>query len=186
MRLTPLVLAGVVAALPCTPLVAQLRSSRPIPQQQNLPRLLVANPHSFSAQDSTAAVRVGAGLRDRIEKSADRWFKVILRAQMNEALQQYAYPVDALLPPLVARQLGQSLNARARVVSTIQRGEGGRFTLDSRLANMNDDAGYMVRSVQNPNESLEEFGSRTGEALTPAFRALQARKGPSCRLSCRF
>ena len=176
MRLTPLVLAGVVAGLPGTPLVAQLRSSRPIPQQQNLPRLLVANPHSFSAQDSTAAVRVGAGLRDRIEKSADRWFKVVLRAQMNEALQQYAYPVDALLPPLVARQLGQSLNARAMVVSTMQRGEGGRFTLESRLANMNDDAGFIVRAVQNPNESLEEFGSRAGESLTPAFRALQDAK----------
>jgi tetratricopeptide (TPR) repeat protein len=176
MRLTPLVLAGFAAGLPCTPLVAQLRSSRPIPAQQNLPRLLVANPHSFSAQDSTAAVRVGAGLRDRIEKSADRWFKVVLRAQMNEALQQYAYPVDALLPPLVARQLGQSLNARAMVVSTLQRGEGGRFTLEARLANMNDDAGFIVRAVQNPNESLEEFGARGADALSPAFRALQDAK----------
>ncbi|HJR33379.1 MAG TPA: hypothetical protein VJ817_00395, partial [Gemmatimonadales bacterium] len=176
MRLTPLVLAGFAAALPCTPLAAQLRSSRPNPQVQNLPRLLVANPHSFSAQDSTAAVRVGAGLRDRIEKTADRWFKVVLRAQMNEALQQYAYPVDALLPPLVARQLGQSLTARAMVVSTLQRGEGGRFTVDARLANMNDDAGFMVRAVQNPNESLEEFGSRTADALTPALRALQDAK----------
>jgi tetratricopeptide (TPR) repeat protein len=30
--------------------------------------------------------------------------------------------------------------------------------------------------VQNPNESLEDFGSRTGELLTPAFRALQDAK----------
>ena len=176
MRLTPLVVAGIVAALPCTPIAAQLRSSRPIPQQANLPRLLVANPFSFSSQDSAAAVRVGAGLRDKIEKSTDRWFKVVQRAQMNEALQQYAYPVDAVLPPLVARQLAQSLNARAMVVGTLLRGEGGRYTLEARLANMNDDAGYIARSTQAPNQSFEDFGAAAGDALTPAFRALQDAK----------
>jgi len=176
MRLTPLVVAGIVAALPCTPMAAQLRSSRPIPQQQNLPRLLVANPFSFSPQDSAAAVRVGAGLRDRVEKTADRWFKVVQRAQMNEALQQYAYPVDAVLPPLVARQLAQSLNARAMVVGTLLRGDGGRYTFEARLANMNDDAGYIARVTQAPNQSFEEFGAAGGDALAPAFRALQDAK----------
>lgn len=172
MRLTPLVVAGIVAALPCTPMAAQLRSSRPIPQQQNLPRLLVANPFSFSAQDSAAAVRVGAGLRDRAEKNADKWFKVVQRAQMNEALQQYAYPVDAVLPPLVARQLALSLNARAMVVGTLLRGDGGRYTIEARLANMNDDAGYIARVTQSPNQSFEEFGAKAADSLTPAFRAL--------------
>ncbi len=172
MRLTPLVVAGLVAALPCTPLAAQLRSSRPIPQQQNLPRLLVANPFSFSAHDSAAAVRIGVGLRDRVEKNADRWFKVVQRAQMNEALQQYAYPVDAVLPPLVARQLGQSLNARAMVFGTLLRGDGGRYTIEARLANMNDDAGYIARVTQSPNQSFEEFGAKAADSLAPAFRAL--------------
>jgi tetratricopeptide (TPR) repeat protein len=173
MRLTPLVLASLAVAAPGTPLVAQLRSSRPIPQQQNLPRLLVANPFSFSTQqDSAASVRVGAGMRDKLEKTTDRWFKVILRAQMNEALQQYAYPVDAVLPPLVARQLAQSLNARAMVVGTLQRGEGGRYTLDARLANMNDEAGQMVKIVQVANQSFEDFGAAAADALMPAFRAL--------------
>jgi tetratricopeptide (TPR) repeat protein len=176
MRLTPLVVAGIVAALPCTPMAAQLRSSRPIPQQQNLPRLLVANPFSFSAQDSAAAVRVGAGLRDRVEKNAERWFKVVQRAQMNEALQQYAYPVDAVLPPLVARQLAQSLNARAMVVGTLLRGDGGRYTIEARLANMNDDAGYIARVTQSPNQSFEEFGARAADSLAAAFRALQDAK----------
>ena len=176
MRLTPLVVAGIVAALPSAPLTAQLRSSRPIPQQANLPRLLVANPFSFSPQDSAASVRVGAGLRDRVEKIADRWFKVVQRVQMNEALQQYAYPVDAVLPPLVARQLAQSLNARAMVVGTLLRGDGGRYTLEARLANMNDDAGYIVRSTQLPNQSFEDFGASATDALAPAFRALQDAK----------
>jgi tetratricopeptide (TPR) repeat protein len=177
MRLTPLVLASLAAAAPGMPLAAQLRSSRPIPQQQNLPRLLVANPFSFSTQqDSAASVRVGSGLRDKLEKTTDRWFKVILRAQMNEALQQYAYPVDAVLPPLVARQLGQSLNARAMVVGTLHRGEGGRYTIEARLANMNDEAGQMVKVVQSANQSFEDFGGAAADALMPAFRALQDAK----------
>lgn len=172
MRLTPLILAGAIAAMPVFPVAAQLRSSRPPPQLVNLPRLMVANPFSFSALDSAAAVRVGSGVRDRVEKVADRWYKAIARAQMNEALQQYAYPTDAVLPPLVARQLAQSLNARAMVISTLLKGEGGRYTVEARLAGMNDDAGAMVRVTQMANQAFEEFGARVGDSLGLAFRAL--------------
>ena len=176
MRLARLVLASLAATLSAAPLTAQLRSSRPPVQQANLPRLLVANPFSFSAQDSGAAVRVGAGLRDKVEKISDRWFKTIQRAQMNDALIQYAYPVDAVLPPVVARQLAQSLNARAMVVSTLLRGEGNRYVLESRLANMNDEAGQIIRVVQLPNQSFEDFGGKAGDSLSSAFRALSDAK----------
>jgi tetratricopeptide (TPR) repeat protein len=176
MRLTPLVLAGVASALPLAPSVAQLRSSRPPVQVQNLPRFLVANPFSFSAQDSAAAVRIGAGMRDKIEGVADKWFKTITRVQMNEALLQYAYPADAVLPPLVARQLAQSLNARVMVSGTLLRGEGSRLSVEARLAGLTDDAGHMVRAVQLPNQSFEEFGAKLGDSLGPAFRALPEAK----------
>jgi len=172
MRLDQLALAGLCLALPTAPLAAQLRSSRPPPQQLNLPRLMVANPHSFSAQDSTASVRIGQGLRDRIEKVSDRWYKTLTRAQMNEALQQYAYPVDAVLPPMVGRQLATSLNARVLVVATMLKGEGGRYSVEARMAGINDDAGQMVKLTQNANESFEDFGARVGEAFEPAFKAL--------------
>lgn len=172
MRLRTLVFVGAVAAVPVAPLSAQLRSGRPQQPVVNLPRLMVANPHSFSAQDSSAAVRIGAGMRDRVDHIADRWYKVILREQMNEALQQYAYPVDAVLPPLVARQLASSLQARAMVVSTVLRGEGGRLTVEARLANISDDAGHIVKVSQAPNQSLEEFGARVADSLSGAFRAL--------------
>ncbi|HEU5220031.1 MAG TPA: hypothetical protein VFU23_15330 [Gemmatimonadales bacterium] len=172
MRLTPLVLAAAAVTLPLAPVVAQLRSSRPPPQLANLPRLLVANPFSFSAQDSAPAVRTGSGLRDKVSNVADRWYKVITREQMNEALQQYAYPVDAVLPPLVARQLATSLNARAMVISTMLKGEGGRFTVEARLAGLTDDAGQMVRITQLPNQSFEDFGQRIGDSLNAAFKAL--------------
>jgi tetratricopeptide (TPR) repeat protein len=176
MRLNQLVAAGIVLALPATPLAAQLRSSRPPPQQQNLPRLMVANPHSFSAQDSTASVRVGQGLRDKIGGVSDRWYKTLQRAQMNEALQQYAYPVDAVLPPMVARQLATSLNARVMIIGTMLKGEGGRYTVEARLAGINDDAGQMVRMTQNPNESFEDFGARIASAFEPTFKALDDAK----------
>ncbi len=172
MRLTHLVLAGLGVALPGVPLAAQLRSSRPTPQAVNLPRLMVANPHSFSAQDSAASVRVGAGMRDRVDRISDKWYKTITRIQMNEALQQYAYPVDAVLPPLVARQLAQSLQARAMVMSTMLKGDAGRYAVEARLAGMNDDAGHMVRVAQAGNESFEDFGQRVADSLSGAFKAL--------------
>jgi tetratricopeptide (TPR) repeat protein len=174
MRVNQLIAAGLSVALAAaaSPLSAQLRSSRPPPQIANLPRLMVANPHSFSSQDSTASVRIGQGMRSKIEGLSDRWYKILQRAQMNEALQQYAYPVDAVLPPMVARQLASSLNARTMVVATMLKGEGGRYTVDARLAGIADDAGQMVRMTQNPNESYEDFGGRIAEAFGPAFRAL--------------
>lgn len=176
MRLTPLLFAGVAIALPLSSSLAQLRSSRPPAQIQNLPRLLVANAFSFTAQDSAAAVRTGSGMRDKIEGIADKWFKTITRVQMNEALIQYAYPADALLPPLVARQLASSLNARVMVSSTLLRGEGGRITVEARLAGLTDDAGHMVRGTQLPNQSFEEFGGKLADSLGPAFRALPEAK----------
>jgi tetratricopeptide (TPR) repeat protein len=152
---------------------AQLRANRPPPVQPNLPRLLVANPYSFSSQDSTAAVRVGHGMREEITDGADKWYRTITRQQMNEALQQYAYPVDALLPPMVARQLAAQLGpARAMILSNLVRGEGGRYAVEARLAGINDDAGQVVRLTQNANESFEDFGKRIAQALLPAFRAL--------------
>src|ERR1041384_578543 len=184
MRVHPLLLAGVFAALLAAPGEAQLRSSRPTQPVVNLPRLMVANPHSFSPQDSSAAVRIGAGLRDRIERISDRWFKTVQRAQMNEALQQYAYPVDAVLQPMVAQQLASSLSARTMVVSTILKGEGGSYTLETRLVGVSDDAGHVVRVTQAPNQSYEEVGARAADSLGSAFKALQdARLCESTRLT---
>ena len=170
MRLTPLLLAG-LTVLPTVPLAAQLRSSRPPRPAANLPRLLVANPYTFTSGDSAAAVRIGAGLRERTEGKADKWYLVIQRTQMNEALRQYAYPEDAVLPPLVARQLAASLQARAMIVSTMSR-EQGRLLVESRLIKTSQEAGHMVRLAQAPNQSFEELGQRLADSLENAFKAL--------------
>jgi len=172
MRLTPLLLAAAAVTLPSAPALAQLRSSRPPPQLTNLPRLLVANPFSFSAQDSSPAVRTGSGMRDKLTDVADKWYKTITREQMNEALLQYAYPKDAVLPPIVARTLATSLNARAMVIANLLKGEGGRYTVEARLSGLTDNAGQIVRVTQLANQSFEEFGQRVGDSLNTAFKAL--------------
>jgi tetratricopeptide (TPR) repeat protein len=170
LRFAPLI-AGLLTVAP-VPLAAQLRASRPPRPVQNLPRLMVANPHSFASADSAAAVRVGAGLREKLESVADRWYTMIQRNQMNDALVQYGYPPDAVLPPLVARQLGTQLQARALVSSTLSRTEGGRVVVEARLLGINDQTGYMIRMTQEPNQSFEDLGKALGDALKPAFNAL--------------
>ena len=162
------VLSAVIAA----PAAAQLRAARPARPVQNNPRLMVANPHSFAAADSAAAVRVGAGMRERLEVVTEKWFMVVLRSQMNDALVQYGYPPDAVLPPLVARQLGSQLQARAMLTGTLTRGEGGRVAVEIRLVGISDNTGYMVRAAQAPNQSFEDLGKLIADALRGAFIAL--------------
>ena len=174
-RCTPLATLA-LALMAAAPLAAQLRASRPPRPVQNNPRLMVANPHSFAPTDSAAAVRVGSGMRERIEGIAEKWYTAITRAQMNEALLQYGYPPDAVLPPLVARQLASQLQARALVTATLTRGEGGRVNVETRLAGISDQTGQMVRLSQAANQSFEEFGGKLADSLKGAFNALQDAK----------
>lgn len=174
MRLTR-VLAAVTA---CATLIAadvpaQLRPNRNMPARVNTnPRLLVATPHVFAAADSAAAVRVGNGMRSRLIGQAERWFNVVTRDQMNEALAQYAYPIDAVLPPLVSRTLATALQARVMVSSTMTRDAAGRYTVQARLAGLNDDAGHLITLTQAAGQTPEAFGEAAANALLPAFRAL--------------
>lgn len=173
MRLTRALVAATALTLVIgADLSAQVRPSRAQPRVNPNPRLLVATPHVFAASDSAAAVRVGNGMRNRLVGQAERWFNVITRDQMNEALEQYAYPPDAVLPPMVARTLASTLQARFMVSSTMTRDAGGRYTISARLAGMNDEAGHLVVNVQAADQSFEEFGVATANALLPAFRAL--------------
>lgn len=176
MRLTRFSLA-IVALAAATPLRAQLRSNRPSPATQNLPRMLVANPYASNSADSAAAVRVGDAVRKRLGEAASRSFTAITREQMNEVLLQYAYPADAVLPPTAARTLASQLQARFLVSATLARSEGGRYTVQVRAIGMNDRAGHAITAHQQPNQSLEEFGRAAADQIVPAFRALEdARK----------
>ncbi len=171
LRVAPVVF-GLLALVSIAPAEAQLRASRPPTPVKNNPRLLVANPHTFAAADSAAAVRVGNGMREKIEAVSDKWYTVIQRAQMNDALIQYGYPPDAVLPPLVARQLGTQLQARAMVIGTLARGDGGKVMIEARLVAGNDQTGHIISMTQAAGQSFEDLGGKLAESLKGAFAAL--------------
>ncbi len=173
MRLTRSVLFSLAALGTAVPATAQLRAVRPQRPVQNLPRLFVATPFVSSSADSTAAVRVGDGLRKRMANVAGKWFRVITREQMNEALMQYAYPADAVLAPVVARTLAGTLQAQALVTGIMARSENNRFSASVRVVGYSDKAGFLANLAQTENQSLEDFGSRLADQLTDAFKAME-------------
>ncbi len=134
-------------------------------------RMLVGNPHSFSSQDSVPSVTVGEGMRTRVEKLVGTQFRVLTRAEMNDALLQYGYPKDAILSALPLRSLAQSLTARAMIVSTLTRDAGGKFTVTARLAGLNDEAGNVVVLTQGAGQALPELGSKAAEGFQPAIKS---------------
>lgn len=176
MRVVRLLLPILFAAGLTGSATAQLRSNRPNRPTQNNPRLMTANPYAANSADSAAAVRVGEGMRKRMEDVAGKWFTVITRDQMNEALLQYAYPADAVLPPTVARTLATQLQARFIITSTLSRTEGGRYAVQVRAIGMNDRAGYTASLTQAPNTSPEDFGKAAADALGANFKALEDAK----------
>ena len=89
------------------------------------PKLLVATPYAFLGADSALAVEVGIAMRLRMERVAGTTYRVIPQQQMQTALAQYGYPIDALLPPVVARVLALQLQARVLMTSTIGKNEAG-------------------------------------------------------------
>lgn len=176
MRVVRLLLPMVFAAGVTGTATAQLRSNRPQRPTQSLPRLMTANPYAANSADSAAAVRVGEGMRKRMEDVAGRWFLIITRDQMNEALLQYAYPADAVLPPTVARTLASQLQARFLVTSTLARTEVGRYAVQVRAIGMNDRAGYAASLTQAPSTTPEDFGKAAADALIGNFKALDDAK----------
>ena len=169
--------AGLLAA----PLVAQgiPRGARTTQRVANAPRLMVANPFAFAPGDSASAVRIGSAIRNEMKDIVGRDYAVIEQSQMNDALKQYGYPVDAILTPPLATTLAKNIQGRVIVTSTLQRGQGqdkGRPTVTARLIGVNDDAGNVVTLTQQQNESVEKFGERIAKALEPAVKALSDAK----------
>ena len=169
MRLALVALVGVVSA---TPIAAQgiPRNAR---QQTvtNAPRLMVANPFAFATADSANAVKIGSAARAQMKDIAGRNFTVVEQSQMNDALKQYGYPVDAILTPPLATTLAKNIQARVLMTGTMSRGAGGRTTVSARLTGVNDDAGNVVTLTQGQGQSLEDFGKKLAQALGPAVKA---------------
>jgi tetratricopeptide (TPR) repeat protein len=175
MFLFRLVILAAVGSAALSPLAAQgiPRGARASQQTVNAaPRFMVANPFAFASADSAPAVQFGSGLREEMKGMVGRDYQVVEQAQMNDALKQYGYPIDAILSPALATTLAKNIQARFIVSSTLNKAEGGRFTVTARLAGVNDDAGNVVTLTQNANETPAAFGKRLAEALAPAVKSL--------------
>ncbi len=166
-----LVLLAAFAA--AAPLAAQIPTRRPSSTStaSAAPRMLVANPHSYTAQDSAPSIEIGEGLRSRMDKIAGGLFRVVTRQEMNDALLQFGYPKDAVLGPLPARSLAQSLNARAMVFSTLSRDQAGKVTVTARLSGLNDDAGNVVSLSQAGGQTGADLGGKLAEGLQLTVKA---------------
>ncbi|MEE8360757.1 MAG: hypothetical protein V3R71_01310 [Gemmatimonadales bacterium] len=140
------------------------------------PRMMVATPYVFASADSAAAVAVGDDLRERMNRAAGSNFHVITREQMNEALVQWGYPQDAILDNNVVLRFAQQLNARTIVLSAMSREQDGRYSLTTRFAGVNDDAGYVVRRTQAVGETLEEFAKDLADDFKEPIRAYKDAK----------
>ncbi|MGZ8398041.1 MAG: tetratricopeptide repeat protein [Gemmatimonadales bacterium] len=170
LRLAILALVGVASTVP---VAAQGIPRGARTQTANAaPRLMVANPFAFASADSVTAVRIGSAAREQMKSIAGRNFSVVEQAQMNDALKQYGYPVDAILSPPLATTLAKNIQARVLVSSTLARGAGGRTSVTARLIGVNDDAGNVVTLSQEQGQSLEDFGKKVAQALGPAVKSL--------------
>jgi len=174
-RVVTVAVVGSAILAPLSPLAAQgiPRGARASQQTANTsPRFMVANPFAFASADSAPAVKIGTGLREEMKNVVGRDYQIIEQAQMNDALKQYGYPIDAILSPALATTLAKNIQARFIVSSSLNKVEGGRFTVTARLAGVNDDAGNVVSLTQNANETPDAFGKRLAEALQPAVKSL--------------
>jgi len=133
---------------------------------------MVANPFAFAPADSAPAVKIGSAVREEMKDVVGRDYVVIEQTQMNDALKQYGYPVDAILSPALATTLAKNIQARFVVNSTMNKAQGGRYAVTARLIGVNDDAGNVVTLAQNANETPEAFGERLAKALQPAVKSL--------------
>lgn len=147
------------------------RNARTTQTVANAPRLMVANPFAFAPGDSAAAVRIGSALRQEMKNIVGRNFTVIEQTQMNDALKQYGYPIDAILSPPLATTLAKNIQARIIVTGTMAKADGGKTSVTARLIGVNDDAGNVVVLSQD-GQTPEDFGKKIAKALEPAVKSL--------------
>ena len=168
-RLALIALGGLVSAVPL--------GAQGIPRGARTqtvtaaPRLMVANPFANAPADSANAVRIGSAAREQMKDVVGRNFTVVEQSQMNDALKQYGYPVDAILSPPLATTLAKNIQARVLMTGTMVRA-GNRVSVTARLIGVNDDAGNVVTLTQGQGQSLDDFGKKLAQALAPAVKAL--------------
>ena len=158
--------------------VAQIPSNAPRlgGPRPNAPPVMVATPYTVNQEDSLAAVQAGIGLRERLRRNHSRDFQFATREKMNESLETFGYPADALLDYHAARTLAVRSSQRYMIFPTFQRVQGGGHRLNARFLIIGPSygAGHMVTLAREPGEKPEDLGERTADAMRPVFRAVEA------------
>ncbi len=173
MYLSRLMSMAALGGIVVTPLAAQgiPRNARTSQTTAAAPRLMVGNPFAYAAADSALAVKIGTALREEMKDIVGRNYTVVEQSQMNDALKQYGYPIDAILPPALATTLAKNIQARVLVTATLAKAQN-KTTVTARLIGVNDDAGNVVTMDQEPNQSPQDFGKKLAHALEPAVKSL--------------
>lgn len=129
-------------------------------------RIMVATPYVFTSADSARAVAVGQAMRDRLARQVSRGdYAVIADSTMNRALLSFGYPQNAILNQEAARKLAQALAGRVLVTSQMAKGPSGSWSMVSRLAGVNDDAGVTVRVSQGAGSQITAMGAAAIDSL---------------------
>ena len=129
-------------------------------------RIMVATPYVLTSADSARAVAVGQAMRDRLARQVSRGdYAVIADSTMNRALLSFGYPQNAILNQEAARKLAQALAGRVLVTSQMAKGPSGSWSMVSRLAGVNDDAGVTVRVSQGAGSQITAMGAAAIDSL---------------------
>lgn len=140
------------------------------------PRLMVANPYPSAGADSTIALRIGSGMRGQMKNVVDDEFQIVPDSLMGSALQQYGFAQNAALTPSMALTLAKNIQARVLLGGTMQRTKDGQYSVTARLVGVNDQAGYVLTTVQQPKQSPANFGEQIAKRFKPAIEALDNAK----------
>jgi tetratricopeptide (TPR) repeat protein len=136
-------------------------------------RIMVATPYVFTSTDSALAVAVGESMRDRLARQASRGdYAVIADSNMNRALLSFGYAPDAILNQESARRLAQTLAGRVLVTSQMVKSPSGSWSMVSRLAGVNDDAGVTVRVRQPAGSPVTAMGAAAVDSLKQGLEVL--------------
>ena len=169
-RTTVLVVLGAVGGT--APGVAQL--SRITASPPTAAKLMVV-PFARDSADSTLAVAIPDGVRDRLRLTRAETFNVIVKALMNEALEASGFSKDLPLESSVARQLARFLNVRILIEGNIIRSSGDSLLVIARLAETSGLApqsatAFVVvpRARANPGT-----GSDLANRLSDAYRSFE-------------
>lgn len=153
---------------------AQIPTQRQTGPRPGAPMVLVATPYTVNVEDSSVAVRAGVGLRERIRRNSGRDYAIVSRDKMNEALETYGYPSDALLNTREAGTLAIRSGSRMLIYPLLTRNNTGGHRLTARFTAVGSSygAGHVVTVERSSGERPEAMGERAADDLRTAFRAM--------------